>query len=408
MALYFYRAFSREGKKVTGYIDASSTAAVKEQLTRQGFYPVSISPAVSEAKERWWQRLFARAVTQKDKILFTKQLAVLLKAGVPLVQAIELLSDQFSGKMRSILITVKDDIKGGKSFADSLKKYPKDFSSIYVQLVRAGEAAGNLEIILERLTAYMERQEALKKRVQSAMTMPIIQLVAAVVVVGFLMIKVVPGIVEAFVKPGKKLPFTTQTLLTLSQFLQAYYLPFIIVVVLLIIGFSYWKTTAAGARRLDQIKLKLPIIGHFTRINAIVQFCQTLGMLLESGVNLSESLDIVVKVINNQILADTLKKAKDKIVKQGKIAQYLKQTKIFPPIAIYMISTGEETGQLDTMLLNVAKNYEEDLREYSDKLTELIGPVMLIVMAVIVGFIVLSVAQPMMQMFEGIESPGGM
>jgi len=407
MALYFYRAFSREGKKVTGYLDASSTAAIKEQLTRQGFFPVSIIPASEEKKGKWWQKLFEKPIRPKDKILFTQQLATLLEAGIPLVQALELLSDQFTGKLRSIIITIKDNIKGGKSFADSLKKYPKAFSNIYVQLVRAGEAAGNLEVILNRLVSLMERQEELKKRIRSAMTMPIIQLVAAIVVIGFLIIKVVPGITEAFIKPGEELPFTTQVLTSMSKFLGTYYLPFIIVVIAIVAGILYWKRTASGARTVDKIKLKLPIIGHFTQMSAIVQFCQTLGMLLESGVNLSESLDIVVKVIDNKILADELRTAKDKIVKQGKIAQYLKKTKIFPPIAIYMISTGEESGQLDKMLLNVASMYEEDLKEYADKLTELIGPAMLIFMAVIVGFIVLSVVQPMMQMFEGFQMPGG-
>lgn len=400
MALYFYRAFSREGKKVSGYIDASSTVAVKEQLTRQGFFPISITAAKEEVKRRWWQRFFARGITTKDKILFTRQLAVLLKAGVPLVQALELLTEQFTGQLRSILVTVKDDIKGGKSFADSLKKYPKVFPSIYVQLVRAGEAAGNLEIILERLTDYMERQEELKKRVRSALMMPIIQLTVAMLVVGFLMIKVVPQMTETFVKRKMELPATTKLLLQISYFIRYYYLPLIIVFIIIILGFAYWRTTVAGAHIMDQLKLKIPIVSYFSRMNAIVQFSQTLGMLLESGVNLSESLDIVVKIIDNRILADALKKARDKIIKQGKIAQYLKQTGIFPPIATYMISTGEETGQLDLMLLTVAKNYEEDLREYADRLTAQLGPILLITMALVVGFIVLSVAQPMVLMLE--------
>jgi len=400
MALYYYRAFSREGKKVSGYIDSTSTAAVKEQLTKQGLYPVSITTATEQIQKKWWQRFFERGVTVKDKILFTRQLAVLLKAGVPLVQTLELLTDQSTGQLRSILITVKDDVKGGKSFADSLKKYPKVFSNIYVQLVRAGEAAGNLEIILDRLTSYMERQEELKKRVRGALTAPIIQLVVAFLVVGFLMIKVVPGMTEVFVKQKMELPGSTKLMLNISNFFQQYYLPFLIALVLIIAGLVYWARTAAGARMLDKIKLKIPIVKEFTQMNAIVQFSQTLGMLLESGVNLSESLDIVVKITDNRILKDALTKAKDKIIKQGKIAQYLKQTAIFPPIAIYMISTGEQSGQLDTMLLTVANNYEEDLKEYADKLTTLIGPVMLIIMALIVGFIVLSVAQPMMKMLE--------
>lgn len=405
MALYFYRAFSREGKKVTGYLDATSTAAVKEQLTKQGLFPVSITTASEGTQEKWWQRFFQRGVTTKDKILFTNQLAILLKAGVPLVQALELLSEQFTGKLRSILITVKDDIKGGKSFADSIKQYPNVFPPLYIQLVRAGEAAGNLEIILIQLRNYMERQEVLRKRVRSAMTTPIIQLVAALLVVTFLVTKVVPGIAESFGK-GKELPFTTNIILSLSDFIKSYYVIILIALGLLIGLMYYWSRTAAGSRMIDQVKLKIPIVGYFARMNAIVQFCQTLGMLLESGVNLSESLDIVVNVIDNQVLAETLKKAKDKIVKQGKIAQYLKQTGIFPPIAIYMIKTGEESGELATMLLNVAQTYEEDLREYADRITELIGPIMLIVMAVLVGFIILSVVQLMIGVFETIQLPG--
>ena len=406
MALYFYRAFSREGKKVTGYLDATSTAAVKEQLTKQGLFPVSITTASEGTQEKWWQRFFQRGVTTKDKILFTNQLAILLKAGVPLVQALELLSEQFTGKLRSILITVKDDIKGGKSFADSIKQYPNVFPPLYIQLVRAGEAAGNLEIILIQLRNYMERQEVLRKRVRSAMTTPIIQLVAALLVVTFLVTKVVPGIAESFGK-GKELPFTTNIILSLSDFIKSYYVIILIALGLLIGLIYYWSRTAAGSRMIDQVKLKIPIVGYFARMNAIVQFCQTLGMLLESGVNLSESLDIVVNVIDNQVLAETLKKAKDKIVKQGKIAQYLKQTGIFPPIAIYMIKTGEESGELATMLLNVAQTYEEDLREYADRITELIGPIMLIVMAILVGFIILSVVQLMMGVFDSIQLPGG-
>jgi len=400
VALYFYQAFSRDGKKTSGYIDASSTAAVKEQLTKQGLFPASITSATKEGSQPWWKKLFEAPITVKDKILFTRQLAVLLKAGIPLVQALELLTEQFKGRFHSILITIKDDIKGGESFATALKKYPKIFSNIYIQLVRAGESAGNLEVILDRLVNYMERREELKKRVKSALMMPAIQLSVAFAVVVFLMVKVVPSMTESFVKKGVELPGTTQTLLSISNFVQAYYLPLIIVIILLVLGFLYWKRTEAGARIIDQIKLKIPVIKYFTQMNAITQFSQTLGMLLKSGVNLSEALDIVVSIVDNRILADTLKKARDKIIKQGKIAQYLKQTKLFPPIAIYMIKTGEESGQLDNMLLHVANNYETDLREYADQLTKKLAPAILIIMAILVGFIVLSIVQPMMLMME--------
>lgn len=187
-------------------------------------------------------------------------------------------------------------------------------------------------------------------------------------------------------------------LISVSNALRNHYLIIAVIILLLVSGFIYWKSTATGARQWDKLKLKLPLVGYFARTNAIVQFCYTLGILLEGGVNLSQALDIVCSIINNRILADTLNEARDKIIKQGKIAQYLKQTEIFPPIAIYLISTGEESGSLDTMLLTVARNYEEELGEITDTMSVWISPIMLVVMGLIVGFIVLSIALPMVEM----------
>lgn len=403
MALFSYQAFSKDGKKITGMVDAPSLQIAKEQLSKQGIYPISVTPSSLEAAIPWYKRIFQKKITIKDKILFTKQLAVLLKSGVPLLQALELLIEQFEGNLRSILVQIKDEVKEGISFADALKRYPKIFDNIYVQLVRAGEASGKLEIILERLTAFMERRAEINKRVRSALTGPIIQLVMAVLVVSAMMIFVVPTMAENFAESGKDLPTPTAILLGISNLFTRYYLVVIILLIIAIVAYRYWRSTPAGARTIDQIKLKLPIIGYFTRTNAIVQFCYTLGMLLEGGVNLAESLDIVVNIIDNRVLADALREARDKIIKQGKIAQYLKQTGIFPPIATYLISTGEQTGQLDKMLLTVAQNYEDELSEYADSLSTKIGPVLLIVMALIVGFIVIALMLPMTRMGDTLE-----
>lgn len=400
MALYFYRAFSKEGKKVSGYIDASSSARVKEQLTKQNLFPVSISVARNEIKQAWWRRIFSRGISTKEKILFTKQLAILLKSGVPLLQALELLVDQFTGQLRTILISVKDDIKEGSSFADALKKYPRIFSNIYVQLVRAGEASGKLEVILERLTTYLERRETIRKRIRAALAYPIMQLVVAALVVIVLLAYVVPQMAENFSSQKQTLPAPTQFLISLSHFLTSHYIIILVSLIIIILAFRYWRGTPSGARTLDMIKLKLPLVKYFSRIGAVVQFSQTLGILLEGGVNLAESLDIVCNIIDNRILADSLNEARDKIIKQGKIAQYLKQANVFPLIAIYLIRTGEETGQLDKMLLIVAENYETELEELTDGLSARIGPILLIVMAVIVGFIVLSIALPITQMSQ--------
>jgi type II secretory pathway component PulF len=398
MALYAYQALTKDGKKVTGNIDAPSIAGVREQLGKQGLFPVKITLAQEGGSLSWWRKLLEAKVTTKEKILFTKQLAVLLKSGVPLLQSLELLIDQFTGKLHGILVSLKDEIKEGQSLANGLKKYPAVFDNIYVQLVRAGEASGKLETILERLTVYMERKEALRKRIADAMRGPIINLVFSCIVIVVLLVYIVPTMAETFASQQKELPGPTKFMLNLSGFLSSYWWLVAILGVLAYMGFNAWKKTPAGGRKIDTFKLKLPIVNFFARTSAVVQFCQTLGMLEEGGVNLAESLDIVCKIIDNRILADTLNQARDKIIKQGKIAQYLKQTGIFPPIATYLIQTGEQSGQLGFMLLTVAQNYEQELGERADQLAGLINPIMLFVMAVITGFIVLSIALPMFQM----------
>lgn len=400
MALFSYEAFSKDGKKVKGVIDASSAAAVKELLAKQGLFPIKIETAKEEARLGIIQRLFMRGVSVKNKILFTKQLAVLLKSGVPLLQALELLTEQVEGRLRVILVTVKDDVKGGMSLADALAKYPKVFENIYIQLIRAGEASGKLEVILERLTSYLERREQVSKKIRSALQYPIMQLVIALGVVVLLLTYIVPQMTETFVAEGKELPFSTEILITISNLLINHYLIILIVTIIAIIIFRYWKSTQWGARMYDAIKLRLPIIGYMTKTQAVVQFSYTLGMLLEGGVNLAQALDIVVAIIDNRVLAYELAQARDKIIKQGNIAQFLQQTGMFPGIAIYLIRTGEQTGQLDAMLLTVAQNYEVELTDLADRLTGLLGPIMLVVMAVIVGFIVMSVALPIVQMGE--------
>jgi type II secretory pathway component PulF len=402
MALFEYQALAKNGKKIRGTIDAPTTEAARAALMAQGYYPIDIAAIQAGARLTWMQRvagIFSR-ISLKEKVLFTKQLAVLLKSGVPLLQSLELLIEQFQGSLRTMLITIKDDVKEGKSLAEGLARFPAVFDSIYVQLVRAGEASGKLEIILDRLTEYMERRQEITKRVKGALTYPIIQLVVVVLVVIALLTFVLPNIVQTFTQEGKELPFSTRLLMGISDFLLSYYFIIIPLLIILIIAYRSWKATKAGAHAIDAIKLKLPIIKFFTRMGAVVQFSRTLGMLLESGVNLSEALDIVVKVIDNRVLADSLSLARDKIVKQGKISEYLKQTQIFPPMAIYLLNTGEQSGQLDFMLLTVAQNYEADLKEYADQLSSLLEPIMLLVMAVVVGFIVISVIQPILGQAE--------
>jgi len=400
MALYSYEAFSKEGKKVHGVIDASSAESLKEQLARQGLFPIKIELTGGTSTAGFFKRLFEPSITIKDKILFTKQLAILLKSGVPILQAIELLIEQFEGGMRNMLVRIKDEVKEGIALADALNKYPKVFEKIYIQLVRAGEATGKLDVILDRLTVFLERRETISRKVKGALQQPIMQLVVAMGVVGVLVVKVVPDMAKNFTSQKQELPWPTEFVLSMSDFFIDHYILILVAVISVVGLFKFWKSTATGGRQYDQLKLRLPVIKNLSQMNAVVQFSYTLGLLLEGGVNIAEALDIVVNIIDNKVLATALRTARDNIVKEGKIAEYLQRTKMFPPIAIYLIKTGEQTGQLDKMLLAVADNYEKDYVELIDTLTGLISPIMLVVMAAVVGFIVLAVAMPMMDQMQ--------
>jgi type II secretory pathway component PulF len=403
MPLYQYDSYNKRGKRVKGTIDAASIQNAKEILKGQGLMPISVGNVEKGAKTFSFLHIFEKKVDIRTKVVFTKQLGVLLKSGVPLLQAFELLVEQFEGEFRRILINVKDGIKEGKSFASQLNRYPKVFPNVYVQLVKAGEASGKLEVILNRLTSYLERTEETKKRIKKAMAYPILMLSFAILVVIGVFTFLVPKIKDMFFKlGGAELPAPTKMLISMSDFFVNNITIVSLTTLVCIVGFLYWKRTDKGRYQFDAFILRFPLLSYFSKTKAVVQFSKTLGMLLESGVNLSEALDIVCNIVDNEVLTHKLQEARDSIIKEGKIAKYLKKTGIFPSIATYMISTGEESGKLADMLLTVGSDYDSELVEITDSLTAKISPVMMVIMAVIILFIILAIFLPIMEMGEGI------
>lgn len=400
MPLYQYESFNKRGTRVKGTIDAATVHVAKEMLQGQGLMPTKIVEISGELSTSWFTGMFEKKVDQKTVILFTKQLAVLLKSAVPLLHAIELLLEQFDGKFKRVLSSIKDGLKGGEPLAKELARYPSIFSNVYVQLVRAGEATGKLDIILFRLTTYLERSEETRKTIRKAMAYPIGMLSFSLLVVVGLLTGLVPRLRGMFEQMGGELPGPTKFLVAVSDFVQNYFFTIMIGLIIFAIFFGYWRSTTRGKQRIDELLLKLPVTSYFSRTKAIVQFSKTLGMLLESGVNLSEALDIVCSIVENTALTQKLKAARDKIIKEGKIAKYLKETEIFPSIASYMISTGEQSGKLAEMLLTVGDDYDTELKEITEGLTSKITPIMTIVMGIIVGFIVISIFLPILSMGE--------
>lgn len=402
MPLYQYESYSRRGSKVTGTVDATSLQMAKEMLQGQGLLPINIREVQSIEGQAGFslKSLFEKKIDSRSTILFTKQLSVLLKSSVPLLQAIELLTEQFEGAFRRILIRVKDGLKSGQPLAKELARYPKIFTNVYVQLVRAGEASGKLDFILLRLTDYLERAEETKKKVKKAMSYPIIVMSFAVLVVVGLLVGLVPKLKDMFVQMGKELPLPTRMLIGMSDFFVNNFILLGIGLIASIIFFMYWKSTPSGKYKFDSILLRFPLTAYFSKIRAVVQFCKTLGMLLESGVNLSEALDIVCNIVDNSVLAKQLNQARDKIIKEGKISKYLRETGIFPKIAIYMIETGEQSGKLGDMLSSVGSDYDNELTELTEGLTSKINPVMTVVMGVIIVFIMASIFLPIMSMTD--------
>jgi len=404
MPLYSYESFNKRGARVTGTIDAASAQVAKELLKGQGLLPTKIVEVAGETSvSSWYSVLFEKGVDQKTVILFTKQLAVLLKSAVPLLQSIELLTDQFEGRFKRVLISIKDGLKSGESLAKELSRYPHIFPNVYVQLVKAGEATGRLDAILVRLTSYLERAEETKKKIKKAMTYPMVMLSFVILVVIALLVGLVPKLKGVFEQTGQVLPGPTQLLISISDFAQAHLMALGLGTLACVGVFMYWKSTPSGKYRLDEIFLRLPLVSYFSRTKAIVQFTKTLGMLLESGVNLSEALDIVCNIVDNKVLTQKLHDAQDKIIKEGKIAKYLKETNMFPTIASYMISTGEQSGKLAEMLLTIGDDYDVELRERTEGLTAAINPIMTVVMAVVVGFVVLSIFMPIMSMGDALK-----
>lgn len=406
MPVYDYTALEGKGrgKTITGIIDADSAALARQKIRAAGNYPVElheVKSGVSERTERQGsslKQLFTRIRLAEISIM-TRQLATLIGAGFPLVSALDSLVAQLNNPaFKKIVARLKEDVVEGTPFSKALGKYPHIFSSIYVNMVDSGESSGTLEIVLERLADIMEKQEALKNRMITAMIYPLLIMMISALIVSFMLIYVTPKIMSMFESLKQELPLPTKILIGTSEFFQAYWWVMILMIIAALLGMRSMSRTEKGRRWLDTHALSLPLFGSLIRRMAAARFARTLGSLLENGISMLPALSIVENVVGNLNIAETISVATEEVGRGQGLGKSLDKDHAFPPMAIQMIQVGEQSGNLEEMLNKVADVFEKEVETSAMRLTALVEPVMILVMACLVTFIVLAICLPIFEM----------
>lgn len=407
MPVYQYHGYRNDGGAATGIIDAENVKVARLKLRKEGVYPTDVveqghAPSRSQEKTHSrTERSIGRSttLTSTDLALLTRQFATLLVAGLPLVEALGVLVDQAEKKsIKALLADIREQIRGGKALSVVLETYEKDFSPIYVHMVRAGEASGALDQILFRLAEFLEKQLALKNKVTNAMLYPIIMLVIGSVILFFLITFVVPKITLVFAQQKQALPWPTVALMSVSQFFADYWM----VLVGLVLGGLYttrrFIRTGAGRMMADRLILKSPLIGDVARMVSISRLTSTLSTMLASGVQLLDAMDVSKRVMNNRVLEETVETARQNIREGETIADPLKRSGEFPALVTHMIAVGERSGEMEEMLRRVSQIYDGEVERVIARLTSLMEPIMILAMGAIVLFIVVAILLPIFEM----------
>lgn len=406
MPVYEFTGLNEAGRQVKGLRDADSPRTLRAVLKRDGVYLTQFNEESGGKKkgtdvlssEVSFKSLRSRASAQ-DVAIMTRQLSTLVGAGVPLIEALSALQDQVDHPtLKRVVSRVKERVNEGSSLADALGEHPKLFTNIYVNMVRAGESSGALDVVLTRLADFTESQARLRGKISSALMYPAVMVVIGVVIMSILMTVVVPKVTQMFQDVGATLPWTTRSLIFTADLTRNYWWLILALVVGGIFGFRAWRASEAGRRRWDRFVLEAPIFGDIVRMVAMARFARTLGTLLRSGVPILTALNIVRNVVNNVVLAEVVDEARDAIQEGDSIAGPLRRSKQFPPLVYHMVAIGEKSGQLEEMLGNIASAYEGQVDAKLQGLTSLLEPAMIVAMGGIVAFIVFSILMPILKL----------
>jgi type IV pilus assembly protein PilC len=402
MAIFVWEGRTAQGKVVKGdNLEAPSLEAALTRLREQRIRP--ITNRVREKGKGLEKEIsipgFGEKVSTKDISLATRQLATMIDAGLPIVQCLDILGQQSESKLlRNTLTTVRKDVEGGSTLADALRKHPKIFDDLYINMVEAGEAGGILNTILNRIALFIEKANRLKKKVKGAMIYPCAIVGVAVIVVAVLMIFVIPVFAELYSGMGKALPAPTQICIDISNWFVSYWYVLVAAVVGVFTAISYYYKTPAGRMQIDGLLLKMPVMGDLLRKVAVARFSQNMSLLLSSGVPILDGLAITGKTAGNKVVEKAIMESRLSISKGNTVAEPLRESGIFPPLVCQMVAVGESTGGLDGMLKKVAELYEEEVDDAVNNLTAMMEPAIMVVLGVILGGLVIAMYLPIFQM----------
>lgn len=418
MPKYAYSAMDSRGKEVKGTLDAENENDVLNELRKQGLFPTGVTDAGTKAAKGGGKKinlnmqlklpglnLGAGKVKPMLLATFTRQLATLNAAGIPLLRSMNVLQKQEKDPaLKTIIRKMSDSIEGGNTFSESVQQYPKIFNKLYVNMVKAGELGGVLEVTLTRLADFMEKAEKIKRKIKGAMFYPIAVLGIAIVIMGFLLVFIVPKFEIIFkeLMPDQGLPLITEIVIGISRFVQTQVLLLIGLIAAIIIAYKIISKMPAGRRALDAFTLKSPVFGDLARKSAIARFTRTLGTLVTSGVPILQALNITRDTAGNMVVSQAIEKVHDSVKEGESIVAPLEESGVFPPMVISMIEVGEETGQLPEMLAKIADTYEDEVDNAIAGLTSLLEPIMIVALALIVGSIVIAMFMPLISIINNL------
>jgi len=397
MPVYQWVGTNKDNKVKKGELEAASEEAVMPQLSRQRITATKIKP---KPKDLFANVSFLQPkVKMHDIILFARQFSTMIDAGLPIIQCLEILySQQANATFKKMLKEIKESVESGATLAEALKKFPKQFDDLFVNMIAAGEAGGILDAILRRLAAYMEKAARLKAQVKGAMTYPIVTLIIAIGVLAVILVFVIPVFEEMFADFGGELPVPTQVVVALSEIVKSKILYIIVGIVLFVFAFKKFYSTDKGQDIADDLLLKTPVFGELLRKVAVSKFTRTMGTMLASGVAILEALDIVAKTAGNRSVEKAIYSVRTGISEGRTMADPLQESGVFPPMVCQMIGVGESTGALDAMLEKIADFYDEEVDQAVDNLTSLIEPFMLVFLGVTIGGLVIAMYLPIFKM----------